>query len=408
MNIFSTAYCRVYQSTLYVLMPLLRIREPIMQVDDNVSMKAYEILNRHGLKKAFVITDKNIVKLGLANKILAGLKNSGIEYCLFDDVRSNPTVQNVEDALKVFLTKYDRPLDVALIAIGGGSSIDTMKALYARLANPNKSLNKMAGILRVGGKKAPLMIAIPTTAGTGSEATLAAVIVDEASHHKYAINDPHLVPQYALLDPTLLVDLPPFITAITGMDALTHVVESYIGHGNTKKTKKYALMAMEKIATNLLKCYREPDNLHARKEMLLASYYAGLAFTRAYVGYSHAISHAFGGLYNVPHGLANAIILPVLLEEYGPRVNKKLAVLADVAKVGLKADTPEHKAQAFIKFIRDLNKEMEIPEKLDIHYNFHMVAKMATLASKEANPLYPVPVTMDIAQLVSIISKTIK
>ena len=218
----------------------------------------------------------------------------------------------------------------AIIGFGGGSSMDCAKATAARIAKPHQSLAQMKGILKVH-KKLPLLIAIPTTAGTGSETTLAAVITDAKTRHKYAINDFPLIPRYAVLDPKVTLSLPPFITATTGMDALTHAVEAYIGNSTTPGTRKNALDAVRLIFENLDTAYTDGQNIEARRNMLRASYFAGCAFTKSYVGYVHAVAHSLGGKYNVPHGLANAVILPMVLETYGDSITHKLRNLAVAA-----------------------------------------------------------------------------
>ena len=210
--------------------------------------------------------------------------------------------------------------------------MDTAKGIGARVACPRKPISKMKGLLKVG-RKLPLLIAVPTTAGTGSETTVAAVISNPVTHEKYPINDPKLVPDYAVLDPNLIIGLPNKITSTTGMDALTHAIEAYIGGSNTRKTKKSAKIAVKLIFENLEETYNNPTNKDARNNMLIASYHAGVAFTRAYVGYVHALAHTLGGFYGVPHGLANSILLPVVLEEFGSKAHKKLAELADLVSL---------------------------------------------------------------------------
>ena len=210
--------------------------------------------------------------------------------------------------------------------------MDCAKVAAARVVRPNKPIPKMRGVLKVM-RKLPPFFAVPTTAGTGSETTIAAVVTNPATHEKYAINDPVLRPKYAVLDPELTIGLPPHITSTTGMDALTHAVEAYIGHSNTRDTEQKARLAVKLIFANIEKVYQNGKDIDARGQMLLASYYAGVAFTRAYVGYVHAIAHNLGGLYGIAHGLANAIILPYVLEYYGESAHHRLAELADVAGI---------------------------------------------------------------------------
>lgn len=241
-------------------------------------------------------------------------------------------------------------------------------------------------------------MAVPTTAGTGSETTLAAVITDAQTRYKYAINDFPLIPRYAVLDPKVTLSLPPFITATTGMDALTHAVEAYIGNSTTYGTRKDALLAVQLIFENIDTAYNDGSNVEARRNMLHASFYAGCAFTKSYVGYVHAIAHSLGGEYNVPHGLANAVILPMLLEAYGEKIHKKLSRLAIAAGLA-DEDTPcDEAAGRFIQAVKDMKKRFGIGDKIP-EIQETDIPKLAHYADKEANPLYPVPVLMDASEL---------
>lgn len=269
--------------------------------------------------------------------------------------------------------------------------MDCAKVAGARVSNPNTTVSQMRGLLKVF-KKLPPFFAVPTTAGTGSETTLAAVVSNMQTHEKYAINDPKLRPKYAVLDPELTTGLPKKITSTTGMDALTHAVEAYIGQSGVKSTNDYAEKATKLIFDNLEKAYEDGKDIEARENMLVASFYAGMAFTRAYVGYVHAIAHNLGGLYGTPHGLANAVILPHVLEYYGETAHEKLAKLADI--VGIDGDSDKEKAEKFIEEIKEMNEEMDIPE----HFDFIKDEDIPTIvarALKEGNPLYPVPKIMD-------------
>ena len=218
---------------------------------------------------------------------------------------------------------------------------------------------------------------------------MAAVITNSQTHEKYAINDHALIPEYALLDPTLTTGLPKKITSTTGMDALTHAVEAYIGKGNTKGTKDMAEKAVKLIFDNLVTAYNDGGNLQARENMLVGAYYAGAAFTRAYVGYVHAMAHTMGGFYHTPHGLANSVILPHVLDWFGSSIYKKLAKLADI--VGIDGDSIEVKAKKFIQAIKDMNKAMDIPEKIEGVVEEKDLPTMVDRAYSEAHPLYPVP-----------------
>ena len=383
MNVFKKAYCRVFQFSLKCALPFLPYREPklLNSIDQIV-----DTLKHSGIYNVLLVTDKGIRNLGLTKDLEEKLKLSNINCHVFDKTVPNPTTENVADALEMYNNKFCQ----ALIAFGGGSAMDCAKATGARVACPKKSLNKMKGILKVK-KKLPLLIAVPTTAGTGSETTLAAVITDSETRHKYAINDFPLIPRYAALLPELTIGLPKSITSTTGMDALTHAVEAYIGKSTTKETRKNSLEAVKLIFENLPLAYNEPTNIEARANMLLASYKAGLAFTKSYVGYVHAVAHSLGGKYNIAHGLANAIILPVVLKMYGRKIYKKLWRLGVYAGIFDKSTPIEVGAKLFIEKIEGLNDYMNIESSLP-QIVTEDIPELAKTAQHEANPLYPVPV----------------
>ena len=276
--------------------------------------------------------------------------------------------------------------------MGGGSSMDCAKAVGARIVYPNRTLNQLEGILRVL-RRIPPLIAIPTTAGTGSEVTLAAVITDSETRHKYPINSFPLIPSYAVLDPKVTFTLPPSLTATTGMDALTHAVEAYIGRSTTRQTRALAL-----DATHLIFAYRDGRNPEARAGMLQAAYKAGAAFSQSYVGYIHAVAHSLGGRYNIPHGLANAVLMPIVLRHYGSAAHKKLHELGVAAGVASENDTHASGAEKFISAIEAMNRRMRIPSTLS-GIREEDIPAMARNAAHEANPLYPVPVEMDAKEL---------
>lgn len=383
-------YCRTYQTVFKIALPFLPYRNP--KIVGSVK-KIPEIMEKRRCTRALIVTDEGIRKLGLLNRLEKAFADAGMEYSIYDRTVANPTTANVAEAVEM----YRRDRCDAIIGFGGGSSMDCAKAVGARIAKPKQSLAQMKGILKVH-RRIPLLIAIPTTAGTGSEATLAAVITDAETRHKYAINDFPLIPRYAVLDPKVTLSLPPFITATTGMDALTHAVEAFIGNSTTPATRKYARMAVKLIFENLGTAYNDGNNLEARANMLKASYYAGCAFTKSYVGYVHAVAHSLGGEYNVPHGLANAVLLPMVLEAYGECIYGKLKVLAVEAGVA-DASTPEDEAAlAFIEAIKDMKKCFGIGDTVN-EIREEDIPKLAHYADKEANPLYPVPVLMDAKEL---------
>lgn len=386
MNIFKTAYCRIYQKAMKFASNFLNFRAPVLLKGEDSLLKIKDILNENKKQSVLLVSDAFLSSTDYFQELVEDLEKSNIKVSIFNKVIPNPTIGNIEEGLNIYKeNKCD-----AIIAYGGGSPIDCAKGIAARATNPKRPLPKMKGLLKVKHKPA-FLIAIPTTAGTGSEATVAAVISNAKTHEKYAINDPKLIPLYAVLDPKLLVSLPGKVTSTTGMDALTHAVEAYIGGSNTKATRKEAKEAVLLIKNNLLKSYQNSTDLEARNNMQIASYKAGLAFTRAYVGYVHAIAHTLGGMYGVPHGLANAVILPHVLRKFGSSCYTRLAELADYISLTDKEKTKKEKAEAFIDFIDELNAEMNIPNKIENVIQEKDLPIMVKRAIKEANPLYPVP-----------------
>ena len=400
MSAIKTAYYRSFQAVFNIGARCLYWRRPIPVSGVGSIRKIPELLKNEGVKKVMIVTGPTVGKR-LAPKILTELGAAGIAYTMFAEVEANPSVNTVNRIQKLYLENACE----GFIAVGGGSPMDAAKAAAARVVRPNTEVGKMAGLLKVG-KKIPPFIAVPTTAGTGSETTIAAVITDTETHHKYALMDLHLVPKYAVLDPEMTRELPPKITSTTGMDALTHAVEAYVCWTyNTKESLRLAEEAVCGIFQYLERAYRDGSDMEARTEMLIAAYKAGFAFTRAGVGNVHAIAHTLGGLYNTPHGLANAVILPIVLEDYGEVVYPKLAHLAELT--GLKTEgSIEEKAKAFIAEIRAMNARMEIPTGFD-HIKEEDIPQMIEWALAEANPVYPVPIVYDEARCEKVIRRII-
>ena len=382
MNPIKAIYCRSVQAVLRAALPVLPYREP--QVFHSCG-ELSTVFQKENIRRVLIVTDAGIVRSGIAAQLEAVLDEDDISYAVYDQTRPNPTVVNVEQALSL----YRRYRCQALIAIGGGSSMDCAKAVGARLARPGTPLGKLKGTLRIL-RPLPTLIAIPTTAGTGSETTLAAVITDTQAQHKYVMNDFVLIPKYAVLDARLTLSLPPHLTATTGMDALTHAVEAYIGRSTTRQTRQEALEATRLVFANVERAYRNGKDYEARSNMLTAAYRAGIAFSRSYVGYVHAVAHSLGGQYNIPHGLANAVLLPYVLESYGSCIHRKLHDLAVAAGIASPQDEDAGAAAKFIRAIRQLNARMGIPETLE-GIRPEDIPVMAAHAEKEANPLYPVP-----------------
>lgn len=387
MAILNNAFCRVYQKTFKMVMPVFNWDEPELLKGPGAIKDLPALVKSKGVSNVLVVTDKGLMGLNLLDSLFENLEKQNIKYTVYDGVQPNPSIENIEEGRRIYLKNNCE----GIIAFGGGSPMDCAKVVGARIANPNKSVSQMRGLLKVV-KKIPPFFAVPTTAGTGSETTLAAVVSNMQTHEKYAINDPQLRPKYAVLDPELTTGLPKKITSTTGMDALTHAIEAYIGQSGVKSTNDYAEKATKLIFDNLEKAYEDGKDIEARENMLVASFYAGMAFTRAYVGYVHAIAHNLGGLYGTPHGLANAVILPHVLEYYGESAYAKLAKLADI--VGIGGSNDKEKAEKFIEEVKRMNKAMDIPE----HFDFIKDEDIPTIverALKEGNPLYPVPKIMD-------------
>jgi len=392
-----TAYYRAYQKIMKVFMFFLDWSEPELLTGPGAILKLPEVIKSRGIKNVMIVTDKGLMSLHLLDGLFGKLTEEGISYVVYDGVQPNPSIENIEEAREMFVSNGCE----AMIAFGGGSPMDCAKAACARVVRPNKPIPKMRGVMKVM-RKLPPFFAVPTTAGTGSETTLAAVVSNTQTHEKYAINDPVLRPKFAVLDPELTTGLPKKITSTTGLDALTHAVEAYIGRSNVKATRDYAEKATALIFKNLEVAYNDGQNIEARNNMLLASFYAGMAFTRAYVGYVHAIAHNLGGMYGIAHGLANAVILPVILEEFGSAVYPSLAKLADCA--GIAGQTTEEKAKNFIAEIYAMNERMEIPTGFT-QIKDEDIPTIVKRAMKEAHPLYPVPVIFDEARLTAIVKK---
>ncbi len=385
MNIFKKFYCRAFQFVFKCALPVLPYKNPaIIDKAENIA----DALEANGKNKPLIVTDKTVRSLGLTQKTENALLEKGMSYAVYDEVVANPTTDNVAAALDI----YRNEACDSLIAFGGGSPIDCAKGVGALVARPKKTLGELRGILKVR-KKIPLLIAVPTTAGTGSETTLACVIVDAETRHKYAINDFPLIPEYAVLDEEMILSLPPHIAATTGMDALTHAIEAYIGKSGNKSTRTDALQAAKLIFENLETFYFEKTR-EAAHNMLYASHLAGRAFSKSYVGYVHALAHALGGKYNVPHGFANAVILPTVLREYGKKAHKKLKKIAVFCGMADK-DTPAAvAAERVIERIETLDAKFGIPQKIS-EIKQEDIKGLAAYADKEANPLYPVPVLWD-------------
>lgn len=390
-------YCRVFQTCFALGARVLPWRRPECITGAGSLQRLPELLKSAGCHKPMIVASRRQCAapdfMAMAEKLPA--------WSGFHSVTANPRIETVEQIAARFRAEGCD----SMVAIGGGSPMDAAKAAAARLARPDRTVGQLKGLLRVHKKIVPFA-AVPTTAGTGSETTIAAVVTDE-NHHKYAVNDLCLIPRWAILDPALTVSLPAQVTAETGLDALTHAVEAYTNVlYNTRQTRELARQAVAAIFEYLPRACADGTDLRARQEMLTASYRAGFAFTRASVGNVHALAHTLGGLYNVPHGRANAVLLPVMLEEYGPAVYKRLAELADVVGLCPNGDRAE-KARAFIGAIYDMNRTLGIPTGFDC-IRPEDLPQMAAWAEAEANPVYPVPVVFGEEDFIRVVRRVMQ
>lgn len=411
-------FCRIYQWAMKVGMYMLPWHTPEVIEDRADSDRLLEDIKRREVERLLVVMGPNMMKRGLPVPMLEKLRANGIECEVFDRLTSDPTDAQVEEGVRLYNEKNAQ----GIILFGGGSPMDCGKAIAARIARPDRTIAELQGVLKVRSRrKVPVMWAIPTTSGTGSEATMAAVITDHETHRKKSINDMAIIPHVCVLDAGLTAGLPPDITAYTGMDALCHAVEAYTNNAyNTALEKKMAKDAVKLIYENLEGAYENGSDMEKRQNMQRAAFYAGRAFTRGCVGYVHAIGHAVGGLYGVPHGKAMAILLPHVLKAFGSSAEAKLAELADhcglSAEYGVDHDdrtggcacpaygamkgktTNNGKARLFIEWIENTKRSMDIPDRFDC-IKEEDVETIAKWADAEANPLYPVPKIFDRKQL---------
>jgi len=378
--------CRAFQKLLFFGQNLWPWGEPALLRGPGCVNELPALIKSLGLRRVLLVTDAGLMRLSLPGPLLDGLEKAGIFCAVYDKTKANPTIHCVEEALRI----YAETRCEAVVAFGGGSPMDCAKMVCLHTAYPHKEPGAFKGVQPVRLRTPPPLFAVPTTAGTGSEATLVAVVSDPETHVKYTVISPRLRPKYAVLDPALTLGLPPAVTAQTGLDALTHAVEAYLSLGRTKKTDARALEAVRLIFDHLETAYADGADREAREAMLRASTCAGVAFTRAYVGYAHGIAHALGGLYDLPHGLACAVALPHVLAAYGSAAYARLADLHDAAGLPASGQTAAEKALTFIHALRILSTSLGIPASLRC-IREEDIPEIAERALKESNPLYPVP-----------------
>ncbi|WP_235823684.1 iron-containing alcohol dehydrogenase [Azohydromonas sediminis] len=366
---------------------LVPIPQPLLMVGPGAAERLAAAIGDFGHRRLLVVTDAMIVRLGLLAPVTAALERGGTAFDVFDEIEPDAPIPVVERGL---LALRRQRCD-AVLAVGGGSVIDAAKVIALAATNA-KALRDLAGYFR--GLHGPLPVyAVPTTAGTGSEVTVAAVISDPDAQRKLVVADTRLVPDMAALDPTLMTGLPPAVTAATGMDALTHAIEAYISQWATPATDRLALAAVGMVFEHLPRACEHGDDLYARERMALASTYAGMAFTRANVGNVHAIAHQLGARYHTPHGLANAIVLPHVLRFALEPAAARLAALA--RRIGVAGDDGDDAAQAarFVDAVQALGDRVGIPRTLAALRDDDIPA-LAQAACREADLNYPVPRVM--------------
>lgn len=317
-------------------------------------------IQRLGLKKAFVSTDKDLLKFGVADKVLQILDKAGIPYEVFSDIKPNPTVSNVKAGVKAF---SESGADF-ILAIGGGSAIDTSKAIGIITNNPGfGDVVSLEGVAPTKKKSVPV-IALPTTAGTAAEVTINYVITDEENHKKMVCVDPNDIPAVAIVDAELMYTLPKSLTAATGLDALTHAIEGLITKGAWEMSDMFELKAIEMIARYLETAVSEPENAEARNGMAVAQYIAGMAFSNVGLGVVHGMAHPLGAIFDIPHGVANALLLPVVMEYNLPAALDKYVDIAKAMNVYVVGMSKEEAACAAVDAVRTLSVKVGIPQHL--------------------------------------------
>lgn len=384
-NVFSKGLCRVCHGIFKIGMAIIPWKTPETLRGAGASANLPAVIKLKDYGKVLIVTGKNVRGQGLLDKMLEAMDKCGLSYVIYDGSQPNPTDINVENGVTLF---KENACD-SIIAFGGGSPMDCAKAIAAIVVKKGKTVNQLQGLFKVH-KKTPPIFAVPTTAGTGSETTIAAVITDAKTHRKASINDPFLMPKVAVLDPELTIGLPPATTATTGFDALCHAVECYTNNTyNSKVEKEFAEKAVKLIYENLYTAYSNGSDMVARQNMQDAAFYAGRAFTRGCVGYVHAIGHTLSGLYGTPHGLAMSVILPHVMRQFGKAAHERLARLAEVC--GMDGNNDAEKAERFISWIEESKAKMDIPVGFDMIKDEDL-PQIIQWAIKESNPIYPVPV----------------
>ncbi|MBU0994580.1 MAG: iron-containing alcohol dehydrogenase [Proteobacteria bacterium] len=350
------------------------------------------LIKTQGIRKPLIVTDSILMEIRLLDKLFAAFDEIGMSYAIYDGVQPNPSVDNIEDAYALYLKNGCD----AVIGFGGGSSMDCAKVVAGRVVRPNLTADKLGGYFKIMlpiPKKVPRIFAVPTTSGTGAETTSAGVITDPKKNTKYTINDFMIHPHFIILDPELTLGLPPFLTTITAIDALSHVIEGYIGSAHCQTSDIYSEVAIRMIFDNIDKVNKNGKDIVARSQMMMASYYGGIVLNRSLTGYVHPFAHKIGNMYNLPHGRVIGAVMPAVFDFYGKTVEKRLARLADIINISHPSMSDAQKTKAFIEAIRTMNQaygiDATIPELKESDFK-----EIAHSIHWECIP-YPVPKIMD-------------
>lgn len=362
------------------------------------SLELARLIADRGARSVLVVTDAMLVELEVVTPVLNALKEAGLAVTVFSEVEPDPSI----DIILAGTEQLRASAATAVLAVGGGSPIDTAKAMIACHASGRRP-EDLEGYFKVRASVVPFF-AVPTTAGTGSEVTVASVVSDPGAERKLAIVDNKLVPVAIALDPNLMVGLPPHVTAATAMDALTHAIESNLSTLATPATRAMSVAAARAIFRDLPRAYEDGRDIGTRQNLAVASCLAGLAFTRASVGYVHAIAHQLGPLYHLPHGYLNAILLPYVLDFYVDGAASQMAEFAHACGLGRDGGDPRSSAMSLIVAIRQLNTSVGIPPTIE-QITDADIPEIVQRALAEAHGTYPVPTYMSAADCTTVVKR---
>ena len=371
-----------------LLSKLISVPRPLVFMGENSALQLCSNIQQLGVKHILIVTDEILLSLGVIKPIQEALQTKSVKVSIFSGVKPDPTIELVENGLAVLKQNHCD----GVLAIGGGSAIDTAKVIALAGANHTPP-KKLVGMLKAS-KPALALFAIPTTSGTGSEVTIGAVVSDTQTHQKSLVIDPKLVPLATALDPKITSGMPPSITADTGLDALTHALEAWVSSFANGESDYYAQAAIKLIFDHLATAYLDGKNLAAREAMGLASHYAGLAINHTGVGYVHAFAHQLGAKYQIPHGRANAVILPHVFAFHRDKCEKRLAQLAKNLNLVAISTSQAQAADALLQEVQKLMKTLKVEQQVkELKSEDHKIIVKAAL--KEAHGMYSIPKYME-------------